>query len=170
MCVVCVSVDEEIAGMNLAVTVGSDSSPMEPEINDPAIIEVNVEGRTTRQYQYTKEKLLELRDAPLSRRRPDYLDPIHNNSQGFWDPERWHHDWKRAETPNEGSGQPREPDTHKRRSGDPRERLRKEQDGIVLSPQRRSFNHGCFVPVTQQTSRTGRPDSPLGKSEPHLGK
>lgn len=46
--------------------------------------------------------------------------------------------------------------------------MRKEQDGIVLSPQRRSFNSGCFVPVTQQQNRSGRPDSPLGKSDPHL--
>lgn len=90
-----------------------------------------------------------------------------NSSQGYWDPERWHHDWKRSETPNDSSAQP-PPDNHKRRSGDPRERLRKEQDGIVLSPQRRSFNSGCFVPVTQQQNRSGRPDSPLGKSDPHL--
>lgn len=33
------------------------------------------------------------------------------------------------------------------RLSDPRERIRKEQDGIVLSPQRRSFNSGCFVTV-----------------------
>lgn len=95
------------------------------------------------------------------------------SSQGYWDPERWHHDWKRSETPNDGSSaQPQSGDSHsnKRRSaGDPRERLRKEQDGIVLSPQRRSFNSGCFVPVTQQSSRSGRPDSPLGKSDTHLG-
>lgn len=64
--------------MSLAVTVGSESTPIEPEIIDPAILAVSVEGRTTRQYQYTREKLLELRDAPLSRRRPEYLDPIHN--------------------------------------------------------------------------------------------
>lgn len=38
-----------------------------------------------------------------------------------------------------------------RRSNDPRERVRKEQDGIVLSPQRRSFNSGCFVTVTPNT-------------------
>lgn len=86
------------------------------------------------------------------------------SSQGYWDPERWHHDWKRAETPSD-SQPPGE--AHKRRSGDPRERLRKEQDGIVLSPQRRSFNSGCFVPVNQQPPR-GRPDSPLGKSDPHI--
>lgn len=75
--------DEEIVGMSLAVTVGSSdgggSGGLEPEILDPAILAMSVEGRTThRQYQYTRERLLELRDAPLSRRRPDYLDPAHN--------------------------------------------------------------------------------------------
>lgn len=38
-----------------------------------------------------------------------------------------------------------------RRITDPRERVRKEQDGIVLSPQRRSFNSGCFVTVAPNT-------------------
>lgn len=58
-----------------------------------------------------------------------------------------------------------------RRSGDPRERIRKEQDGIVLSPQRRSFNSGCFVPVREAARpATTRAHSPLGKTEgaPHI--
>lgn len=163
--------------MSLAVTVGPSPSggALEPEIMDPAILAVSLEGRTThRPYQYSRERLLELRNAPLSRQRPEYLDPQHNNQQGLWDPERWHHDWKRAETPNDNgpkSEQPPDQHKNKRRSGDPRERIRKEQDGIVLSPQRRSFNSGCFVPVTQQpASRAGRPDSPLGsKGDQHLG-
>ena len=56
----------------------------------------------------------------------------------------------------------------KKRSGDPRDRLRKEQDGgIVLSPQRRSFNSGCFVPV-RETTRSNRTHSPHGKNDTHL--
>lgn len=46
-----------------------------------------------------------------------------------------------------------------RRSNDPRERVRKEQDGIVLSPQRRSFNSGCFVTVAPNT--VSRPSEPV---------
>lgn len=52
-----------------------------------------------------------------------------------------------------------------RRPGDPRERIRKEQDGIVLSPQRRSFNSGCFVTQTQPTAVGRRPESPTGKAD-----
>lgn len=63
---------------------------------------------------------------------------------------------------------------HRRRNGgDPRERIRKENDGIVLSPQRRSFNSGCFVPASraEPAPRSNRPHSPLGsKNEPaHIG-
>lgn len=91
------------------------------------------------------------------------------SSRGVWDPELWHVDRKRSDTPTEeeqraGRGeQIPEPPGNKRRSGDPRERIRKEQDGIVLSPQRRSFNSGCFVNVTQPPTR--RPESPIGKPE-----
>lgn len=85
----------------------------------------------------------------------------------MWDPERWHLDRKRSETPPDDEPASRidsVAENHaKRRSGDPRERIRKEQDGIVLSPQRRSFNSGCFVNVTQPPPR--RPESPIGKSE-----
>lgn len=56
-----------------------------------------------------------------------------------------------------------------RRSNDPRERVRKEQDGIVLSPQRRSFNSGCFVPTSQASVGPGRrPESPIGKPERYV--
>lgn len=57
-----------------------------------------------------------------------------------------------------------------RRSGDPRDRIRKEHDGIVLSPQRRSFNSGCYVPV-REPPRSNRSHSPLGKGETpsHIG-
>ena len=35
--------------------------------------------------------------------------------------------------------------TASERSADPKERLKEEKDGIVLSPQRRSFGTGCHV-------------------------
>lgn len=52
-----------------------------------------------------------------------------------------------------------------RRSADPRERLRKEQDGIVLSPQRRSFNSGCFVNVTEPPPSKRSVSPVIGKTE-----
>jgi eukaryotic translation initiation factor 4E transporter len=60
---------------------------------------------------------------------------------------------------------------------DPQERIRKEQDGIVLSPQRRSFNSGCFVSGSGLVAGCGmganavapntprRPESPLSKTD-----
>ncbi|XP_063987949.1 eukaryotic translation initiation factor 4E transporter-like isoform X8 [Diachasmimorpha longicaudata] len=140
------------------------------EVTDTSIMEI---GRSRPQYQYTREELMEVKLLPLSKRRPKCLDLVHNkclisSSRGTWDPERWHMDRKRSETPPEEDQRrndlPIEP--NKRRSGDPRERLRKEQDGIVLSPQRRSFNSGCFVNTTQPPPR--RPESPIHKPEvPH---
>lgn len=89
------------------------------------------------------------------------------SSRGVWDPERWHSDRKRSDTPPKdertGRGDQVTESHNKRRNGDPRERIRKEQDGIVLSPQRRSFNSGCFVNVNQPSNR--RPESPIGKTE-----
>ncbi|CAD6230459.1 GSCOCG00006768001-RA-CDS [Cotesia congregata] len=136
------------------------------EVTDSCIVEV---GRVRPQFQYTREELITIKGLPLSKRRPECLDAAYNNSRGLWDPERWHLDRKRSETPPEeeqrpgGRDQVIDSQNNKRRSGDPRERIRKEQDGIVLSPQRRSFNSGCFVNVTQPTSR--RPESPIGKPE-----
>jgi translation initiation factor 4E transporter len=96
------------------------------------------------------------------------------SSRGIWDPDR-SHSKKRSETPPDDEVRPRdrvelandltaENQAAKRRSGDPRERIRKEQDGIVLSPQRRSFHSGCFVNVSTETLNK-RPVSPIGKNE-----
>jgi hypothetical protein len=92
------------------------------------------------------------------------------SARGVWDPERWHSDRKRSDTPPKEertgrSDQITENHSKRRNNGDPRDRIRKEQDGIVLSPQRRSFNSGCFVNVSQPSNR--RPESPIGKTEVH---
>ncbi|KAJ3650739.1 hypothetical protein Zmor_016821 [Zophobas morio] len=134
-----------------------------PELSDPAILAVNPK------FRYGKEELLKLRDAPLSQRKPDFLD-VNEVSPTIWDPTRWNSDRKKSDTPTENGT--RLGDEHRRRPGDPRERLRKENDGIVLSPQRRSFNSGCCVPGREPRSAANRPHSPLGgKSDapPHLG-
>ncbi|XP_018362503.1 PREDICTED: eukaryotic translation initiation factor 4E transporter isoform X5 [Trachymyrmex cornetzi] len=135
------------------------------EVTDASIVEV---GRSRPQFQYSREDLMLIKNLRLSRRRPTFLDIAYNNSRGVWDPERWHSDRKRSDTPPKeertGRGdQITENHSKRRNNGDPRDRIRKEQDGIVLSPQRRSFNSGCFVNVNQPPNR--RPESPIGKAE-----
>ncbi|XP_019876564.1 eukaryotic translation initiation factor 4E transporter isoform X2 [Aethina tumida] len=134
-----------------------------PEFSDPAILEVY---NATRR-RYTRDELLALKDAPMSQKRPDFLDITEVPNQ-ILDPEKWNIERKKSDTPTEGTLKPGgDVVDPRRRPGDARERIRKENDGIVLSPQRRSFNSGCFVPVT----RPNRAHSPIGKSEPgaHIG-
>ncbi|XP_072749964.1 uncharacterized protein [Anoplolepis gracilipes] len=135
------------------------------EVTDASIMEV---GRSRPQFQYSREELMLIKNLRLSKRRPAFLDNAYNNSRGVWDPERWHSDRKRSDTPPKEertgrSDQITENHSKRRSNGDPRDRIRKEQDGIVLSPQRRSFNSGCFVNVNQPSNR--RPESPIGKTE-----
>lgn len=143
-----------------------------------------------------QEELMVIKNLRLSKRRPAFLDNAYNkyvtrvysllenfrytsillianfffsrSSRGVWDPERWHSDRKRSDTPPKEertgrSDQITENHSKRRSNGDPRDRIRKEQDGIVLSPQRRSFNSGCYVNVNQPPNR--RPESPIGKTE-----
>ncbi|XP_064460861.1 eukaryotic translation initiation factor 4E transporter-like [Ornithodoros turicata] len=122
--------------------------------------EVEKEHEPHRRHQYSKAELLRLRHA--HHQRPSCLDPLYNNLSGMWDPERWFLGKRRGtspsgtevtdttrgkrerldsegDVPQSGPGQ-----GSKRRSGDPRERVSRE-DEIVLSPQRRSFGTGCHV-------------------------
>merc|ERR1719394_724667 len=48
---------------------------------------------------YSHSLLLELQEHPLARQWPPYLDPAFKNSRGVWDPDRWHLERKRGETP-----------------------------------------------------------------------
>lgn len=147
--------DEQMEGLSLALNM--DTS----EFNDPAILAAKPGQPVCR---YTREQLLQLRQVPLSQKRPEHLCNTFNNPNGIWDPELWHRN-----TIDTLIG-PEPLDIHKRRPGDPRERIRKEQDGIVLSPQRRSFNSGCFVPL-KENQRANRQHSPIsGKNEgAHIG-
>ncbi|KAJ8916524.1 hypothetical protein NQ315_000166 [Exocentrus adspersus] len=138
--------DERIEGMSV-----SDM----PEFTDPAILVV----REMVKIRYTKEELIVLRESPFSKKKPDTFD-VNDVPTSMLDPDRWNIDKKKSDAPTENGLRGDGPE-HRRRPGDPRERLRKENDGIVLSPQRRSFNSGCFVPV-RETSRSNRPHSPLG--------
>ncbi|XP_026288809.1 eukaryotic translation initiation factor 4E transporter isoform X3 [Frankliniella occidentalis] len=115
--------------------------------------------------KYTRGRLMELRSHPLANKRPACLDNPNNEAIAG------HGDRKRSETPTEEDSRRRGDSTgnaEKRRSNDPRERVKKEQDGIVLSPQRRSFNSGCYVPPSQSAGAGRRPESPIGKPESNL--
>ncbi|CAL4059905.1 unnamed protein product, partial [Meganyctiphanes norvegica] len=124
------------------------------------------------QYHYTREELLELKDSPLALEWPDALDPAHNKGPGRWDPERWMRSIHDDRRPGSGGQQAvtasnnridRPPDLELKRSRDPRERVKQEeQDGLVLSPQRRSFSTGCHG--LQQPGSTNRPDSPAERA------
>jgi len=102
---------------------------------------------------YSHSLLLELKEHPLAKRWPPYLDPVFKNQRGVWDPDRWHLDRKRGETPVLGSLELKG-DLEPREAGGRRDReLRRERGGLdqegedlqqlVLSPQRRSFLGGC---------------------------
>ena len=93
---------------------------------------------------YAHKLLLELAKHPLALQWPPYLDQAYKNGRGVWDPDRWHLDRKRGETP-----EPLE-----RLPGRVREVAREAVAGpggggdedlgqLVLSPQRRSFLSGC---------------------------
>ncbi|ESO97722.1 hypothetical protein LOTGIDRAFT_103815 [Lottia gigantea] len=108
-----------------------------------------------------KEKLHEIQESDGAKKRPEFLSTTYDNSEGIWDPEKWCkslHPEGREGSPNT-LGEIRERkrpidldrDLLRRKvSADPKERLKEEQDGIVLSPQRRSFGTGCHV--TQNSS------------------
>jgi len=87
---------------------------------------------------YTHALLLELKTHPLAMRWPAYLDPLYKNSRGVWDPDRWHHEQKRSETPQDEEGKKSRP------TSSLGEGVTKGiEDSIILSPQRGSFLSGC---------------------------
>ncbi|XP_022252218.1 uncharacterized protein LOC106468191 [Limulus polyphemus] len=113
------------------------------------------------EYQYTKEELMDISKLPVARKRPSCLDLEFNNSCGLWDPLNWFSAVRQDEqelveetkTKRERSYEMEKEAgvVHKRRTSDPKERIKEERDTIVLSPQRRSFGTGCHIP--QQVSK-----------------
>ena len=93
---------------------------------------------------YSHGLLLELKDHPLARQWPPYLDPAFKNSRGVWDPDRWHLERKRGETPVAGETKDG-PDVGKegRKTGPGLGPETEDLQQLVLSPQRRSFLGGC---------------------------
>ncbi|XP_068242106.1 eukaryotic translation initiation factor 4E transporter-like isoform X2 [Palaemon carinicauda] len=158
----------------------SPSPPCNDEPSEPGTAQSSKASspqNVPRLYCYSREQLMELKDAPLSVTWPACLDPSFNKSPGRWDPERWiravHDERRPSSTASTGStagnsNRPdRPPDLELKRSRDPRERVKQqeEQDGLVLSPQRRSFSTGCHG-LQQGSSVSNRPDSPVERSHP----
>ncbi|BFZ04655.1 hypothetical protein BsWGS_07696 [Bradybaena similaris] len=117
------------------------------------------------EHQYSRDQLINISKSPLSGRRPKCLDPVYDADDGKWDPDRWY----KAQFDQSGDVSPLtlldgkdrrrltdlDRDLKRRHSSvnDPMERLKEERDGIVLSPQRRSFGTGCHVQTTLMYSR-----------------
>ncbi|CAH0548713.1 unnamed protein product [Brassicogethes aeneus] len=137
--------DEQIEGMSV-----TDGDRTPSELTDPAILVV-----CNSKIRYTLSELKGIRETPLSQKKPVFLDIALVPTQ-ILDPEKWNLERKKSDTPTENGQKPGEPvGPTGRRLGDARERIKKENDGIVLSPQRRSFNTGCFVAAS-----TAKPAEP----------
>uniref|UniRef100_A0A674DPA7 Eukaryotic translation initiation factor 4E nuclear import factor 1 n=1 Tax=Salmo trutta TaxID=8032 RepID=A0A674DPA7_SALTR len=99
------------------------------------------------------------------RRRHCLLDKF--DSDGVWDPEKWHASlYPTSECSSPVDGYKDFVDDRillKRRIADPRERLKEDDLDVVLSPQRRSFGGGCVGNAFPAPTR--RPVSPLENKE-----
>ncbi|XP_060775594.1 eukaryotic translation initiation factor 4E transporter isoform X2 [Neoarius graeffei] len=122
-------------------------------------------SQLTSAYRYTKEELLEIKALPISNERPECLSQKYD-SDGVWDPEKWHASLYPSECDLAMEGYKRDYAEDgpplKRRIADPRERIKEDDLEVVLSPQRRSFGGGCQV---APASLTRRPISPLENKE-----
>ncbi|XP_061162294.1 eukaryotic translation initiation factor 4E transporter-like isoform X2 [Saccostrea echinata] len=118
-------------------------------------------------YMYSRDELMDISTSKLAKERPPCLSKDHDTTDGLWDPERWFRsfDTSRGNSPMTVGDKKRPPELdreylNRRRPSDPKERLRDDRDGIVLSPQRRSFGTGCHVsshvPLGRQISIPGQ--------------
>ncbi|KAL2090973.1 hypothetical protein ACEWY4_013236 [Coilia grayii] len=118
-------------------------------------------------HRYTKEKLLEIKELPISNERPECLLDKYD-SDGVWDPEKWHaslYPSSERDSPVDGHRKEYMDDrVLKRRIADPRERIKDDDLEVVLSPQRRSFGGGCQGNAALP-SVVRRPVSPLENKE-----
>lgn len=144
------------------------------------LLKMSADGATQR-YKYNKDQLVALSQTAGAKVRPHFLKLEFFNESGVWDPEKWvlgeRNDDAGGSGANKGPGtssdepkskreRPADLDrdslTGKRRSADPKERLKEDQDGIILSPQRRSFGTGCHVtqPLSNSSVSNRRSESP----------
>ncbi|PVD31744.1 hypothetical protein C0Q70_07162 [Pomacea canaliculata] len=123
------------------------------------------------EHQYSRKKLIEISETFGAKLRPSCLSKEFDTSEGLWDPEKWFRSFGGGSRENSPLNVPdgRERRRHsdmvrpseidrdlcarnrKFSVADPRERLKEERDGIVLSPQRRSFGTGCHVSQTSSS-------------------
>lgn len=122
-------------------------------------------GPATIRKTYTYECLLAYRHSPIVKLRPECLAEEHCNEEGTWDPELWHASLSGKKSRSASPAVGLELKLNRKLS-DAKERIKQEQDGIILSPQRRSFNHGCQITFPQPSSLASerpRPKSPQDK-------
>ncbi|XP_071946538.1 uncharacterized protein [Antedon mediterranea] len=121
---------------------------------------------------YTKAELMNLSESPASRKKHACLADEFCDENGVWDPEKWHASFS---TKSSRGNSPVGFDSKeaKKKTLDPKERLKEEhRDGIVLSPQRRSFIHGCQVntpsPDNGSNQTPNNYDNRDGHDRPHV--
>lgn len=131
-------------------------------------------------YMYSRDKLMDLSTCRLAKERPPCLSKDHCSPEGIWEPERWFRsfDTSRGNSPLMVGDKKRPPDLdrdyiNRRRPSDPKERLKDDKDGIVLSPQRRSFGTGCHVsnhvPLGRQISIPGQENGEKERNPRRIG-
>lgn len=98
-------------------------------------------------HSYTREELVDLSELPLSKKRPDELNPDFHNCDGVWDPEIWMRSF--GDPHRDHKSYPDGENESVRRPAADRSSQRDERDSIVLGPQRKSFGTGCHVTTTQ---------------------
>ncbi|XP_076108608.1 uncharacterized protein LOC143076653 isoform X1 [Mytilus galloprovincialis] len=113
-------------------------------------------------YIYSRDQLYEFANSKTAKKRPVCLSTDYDNTEGLWDPEKWFRSFDsgagdRLSPLNVGEKEKKTEYLNKRRPSDPKERLKEEKDGIVLSPQRRSFGTGCHVTAPTMTRQVSCP-------------
>ena len=115
-------------------------------------------------YIYSRDQLYKFGNSKTARKRPACLSTEYDNQEGLWDPEKWFRSFdfggsgdRISPTIGEKEKKGEREYLSKRRPSDPKERLKEEKDGIVLSPQRRSFGTGCHVTTPSMTRQVSCP-------------
>nr|XP_039274604.1 uncharacterized protein LOC120348524 [Styela clava] len=108
---------------------------------------------------YSRIQLLNISENPSSRHRPDCLEESFNASNGRWDPENWHRSLTSpVPTPTPGTAgteKVRKFSFSESRDRFPDDAPGQGGGGIILGPQRRSFQDGCHV-TNSTTSRLSK--------------
>ncbi|XP_046840349.1 eukaryotic translation initiation factor 4E transporter-like [Xenia sp. Carnegie-2017] len=140
--------------IELSPNVGKSKENLHTALDDLEVASVNdfecltlkgndetVLARADNFLSYTKNELIAIKDAHLSKIRPAALSDRYCNRDGEWDPEQWYYS-------NESV----------KRSASPIDKKKSYIfDGIILSPQGRSFAAGCQVTTGKKDEHYGAP-------------